>query len=179
MKLIAFGASSSKNSINKKLATHAADVFKRTVKPETDIEILDLNEFEMPLYSIDREEADGIPAAAQLFLDKINDADAVIISFAEHNGSYSVAYKNVFDWASRINAKVFQDTPMVFLSTGPGGGGAKNTLAAAVNSAPHFNAIVKGSLSVPSFYANFDSDSGVLKDEALAEQLLKILKKLV
>jgi NAD(P)H-dependent FMN reductase len=39
MKIIAFGASPSKNSINKKLATYAAHLF------ENEVEVLDLNDF--------------------------------------------------------------------------------------------------------------------------------------
>ena len=49
-KIIAFGASSSKQSINKQLATYAANQFENT-----SIEILDLNDYEMPIFSIDKE----------------------------------------------------------------------------------------------------------------------------
>lgn len=47
-KIIAFGASSSKNSINKQLATYAASQFENA-----DVEVLDLNEYEMPIFSLD------------------------------------------------------------------------------------------------------------------------------
>ena len=51
------------------------------------------------------------------FLAKLKSANALVISFAEHNGSYSAAYKNLFDWASRINTKVFQNKPTIFLAS--------------------------------------------------------------
>jgi len=178
MKLLAFAASSSTQSINKKLAELAARTFKSEVDPSASIEMLDLNDFEMPIYSIDREKADGIPELAQVFLDKINSADALIISFAEHNGSYSAAYKNIFDWASRIEPKVFQHKPLIALSTSPGKGGAKNVLSAAVQSAPHFNAQVKASLSVPSFYDNFDANKEMLTSDELSQALLETVKQL-
>ena len=55
-KIVAFGASSSSNSINKKLATYAAQQIKNS-----NIKILDLNNFEMPIYSEDYERLNGIP----------------------------------------------------------------------------------------------------------------------
>jgi len=44
-KIIAFGASSSKTSINKKLATYAAHLFEGAT-----VEVLDLNDYEMPIF---------------------------------------------------------------------------------------------------------------------------------
>mgnify|MGYP001803843157 CR=1 FL=1 len=78
----------------------------------------------MPIYSIDREQASGIPQQAQDFFAKIGSADALLISYAEHNGFYTAAFKNIFDWCSRVDTKVFQDKPMVILSAslGPNGG---------------------------------------------------------
>jgi NAD(P)H-dependent FMN reductase len=60
--------------------------------------VLDLNDYEMPIYSIDRETEDGIPEEAQRFYDELGAVDAILISFAEHNGAYTAAYKNIFDW---------------------------------------------------------------------------------
>jgi chromate reductase len=48
-----------------------------------------------------------------------------------------VAYKNLFDWASRKKREVYQDKPIIMLSTSPGAGGAKSVLSAATESA-HF-----------------------------------------
>lgn len=173
MKILAFGATSSSKSINKKLAAYAASLV-----PQAEIDLLDLNEFEMPLFSQDKEEAIGQPQLAKDFLYRIEQADAVIISFAEHNGSYTVAYKNVFDWASRINTKVFQKKPMIMLSTSPGPGGAASVLASAVNSAPYFDGEVIGSLSVPSFFDNFNSEENKLSSDEMNEKLKRLIDKL-
>ena len=170
MKVIAFGASSSRKSINKQLAVHAADLIAKN-NENTDIEILDLNDFEMPLFSQDNEEALGQPTQAKTFFNKLGESDVIIISFAEHNGSYTAAYKNVFDWASRIDQKVFQNKPMLLLATSPGPGGAASVLAAAKGSAPYFSGDVKASLSIPSFYDNFDMENGKLNNEELQQQL--------
>jgi NAD(P)H-dependent FMN reductase len=177
MKLLAFGASSSSTSINKQLATYAASL-ATTSQHKLEIEILDLNDFELPIFSQDREAELGQPALAKLFFKKIGESDAIIISFAEHNGSYTSAYKNLFDWASRIDQKVFQNKPMLMLSTSPGPGGAGSVLAAATGSAPYFAGDVKGSLSVPSFFDNFNSAQGKITHSDLNEQLIAAVKLL-
>jgi hypothetical protein len=83
MKILAFGASTSSTSINRQLANHAA----RQV-PEAQITNLDLATFDLPTYSSDEEGKNGIPMAAQRFLETIRAHDAIVISMAEHNGSY-------------------------------------------------------------------------------------------
>lgn len=178
MKILTFAASSSRQSINKALATYAAEVFQAKFQPSAEVEVLDLNDYEMPIYSVDREQADGIPAAAQAFFDKIGSADKIIVSYAEHNGNYTAAWKNVFDWMSRIDQKVFQDKPMAVLATSPGAGGASSVLNTALQSAPFFAADVKGSLSIPSFYDNFDSEGNLINPE-LGQILTDVLQQLV
>lgn len=49
-KILAFGASSNRNSINKTFANFAANPVK-----ETQVKVLDLSDLEMPIFSIDRE----------------------------------------------------------------------------------------------------------------------------
>lgn len=166
MKILAFGASNSSTSINKALAAYAASLVK-----DASVEVLDLNDFEIPMFSEDREKEIGQPKLAKNFLAKIKCADAVIVSFAEHNGTYSVAYKNLFDWASRITRDVFQNKPVVFLATSPGPGGAQSVLKVATDSARFFAADVRSSLSIPSFYDNFDISTQQLTNETLRQAL--------
>ncbi len=173
MKLLAFAASSSSKSINKTLANYAASLVA-----DAEVEILDINDFEMPIFSSDREEQLGQPQQAKEFYAKLGSADAIIVSFAEHNGSYTAAYKNLFDWTSRIDMKVFQNKPVVYLATSPGPGGASTVLNAAATSAPYFAADLKGSLSIPSFYDNFDMQSGQLSNPELLDKLQSVLAQL-
>ncbi len=171
MNILAFAASNSRTSINKALVTHAADLLKNDIVPDCSVELIDLNDFEMPLFSVDKEKSDGIPDAAHQFYKKIGEADALLVSFAEHNGNYTAAYKNLFDWTSRIDAKVYQGKPAVLLSTSPGGRGGKSVMAAATGAAPHFAMDVQASLSVPSFYDNFDMENGKLSNQEVQAEL--------
>ena len=179
MKVLAFAASSSKKSINKQLVSYASRLLLDENRHQHEVEILDLNDYELPLFSEDREAELGQPQLAKDFLTKIGESDAVIISFAEHNGSYTVAYKNIFDWASRINPKVFQNKPMVFLATSPGPGGASSVLATATTSAPYFKGRVIASFSLPSFYENFDSEQGRITNEDFTTLLMSAVNKLI
>jgi len=166
MKILAFAASNSRKSINKSLINYAA-----TLLENHEVEIIDINDYEMPMYSSDLEEAHGIPDAASRFLKKIQDADALLISYAEHNGNYTVAYKNLFDWASRENQKVYQGKSILMLSTSPGLGGARSVLTLATESAHFFNGKVRASLSIPSFYDNFDQEKYELNNTELVSEL--------
>ena len=174
MKTLAFAASNSRNSINKALVTHAARLLADTVM-DTEVEIIDLNDYVAPLYSIDIELESGVPEAAKALKAKIADADQVLISFAEHNGSFTAAYKSIFDWMSRLEGKVYDGKPVVLLSTSPGGGGAGSVLKQAEASMPFFGAEVKASLSVPKFAEAFDLEAGALRDDSLRAQLIEAL----
>jgi len=165
-KIIAFAASSSSRSINRQLVSYAAGLLA-----DVEVEILDLNDFELPLFSVDREDQLGQPDLAHAFVQNIENCDGVIISFAEHNGCYSAAYKNIFDWASRIKPKVYQDKPMLLLATSPGGRGGKSVLELALSQIPRFGGQVRASLSVPMFAENFDSDSGTISNDEIGAQL--------
>ena len=162
MKALAFAASNSRQSINKQLVTHAAEILRAEIAPSVEVQILDLNDYEMPIYSIDRERETGIPPAAQRFLDAIGKADVLLVSFAEHNGSYSAAYKNVFDWASRIEKAVFQGKPMMAMATSPGGRGGANVLELVQRSVSRFGADLRATLSVPRFAESFDIEAKAL-----------------
>lgn len=171
MKIIAFAASNSSQSINKRLAAYTAGLVE-----SAEVEILDLNDFEMPIFSEDREKEIGHHPLAIAFYDKLTSADAIIIGFAEHNGSYSAAYKNTFDWTSRYNREVFQNKPMVLVATSPGPGGAVNVLKQATDSMPFFAGNIVASISVPSFYDNFKD--GEIVDATIKDQLVTATSQL-
>ena len=169
-KIIALGASNSRKSINKDFAAWAA-----TQIGNAEIEVLDLNNFEMPIYGIDRETESGIPQLALDFKNKVKTADAIIISYAEHNGSYSAAFKNIIDWVSRIEKGIWANKPALLLATSPGPRGAIGVLNAATSAFPHHGGQLIGSFSLPSFYQNFKA--GIL-DESLATQFQNEISKL-
>lgn len=163
-KIIAFAGSSSKNSINKQLATYAAHLFENA-----EVEVLDLNDYEMPLFSVDREKDNGIHNLAHDFYAKIGSADLLVVSLAEHNGAYSSAFKNILDWTSRINNKTFQQKPMLLMATSPGARGGATVLDIASKRFAFQGAELKGTFSLPVFFENFDAVHGIINPELKKE----------
>ncbi|WGH76059.1 NAD(P)H-dependent oxidoreductase [Tenacibaculum tangerinum] len=158
-KIIAFAGSNSQKSINKKLAIYASSLVDNV-----EIIILDLNDFPLPIYGIDKEMKEGIPANAVKFLDKIKEADGVIVSLAEHNGNFTVAFKNIYDWMSRIEQKLWHNKPMLLLSTSPGGRGGASVMEIAKNGFPYMGGNIITDFSLPKFYDNF-KDGRIVNEE--------------
>jgi len=171
MKIIAFAGSNSSKSINKMLVTYAAGLF--TV---SEIEILDLKDYEAPLFGIDIENKIGQAKEATHFLEKLKSADIFVISLAENNGNYSVAFKNILDWCSRIESKFFDKKPMLLMATSPGARGGKSVLEIAQNNLPRFDADIKAVFSLPSFGENFDETNNIISNFELNNQLKGIVK---
>ncbi len=165
-KIIAFAGSNSKESINKQLATYASSLVNKI-----DATILDLNDFDLPLYGIDLENEKGIPDNAHKFLDLIRTSDGIILSLAEHNGAYSTAFKNIFDWMSRIDGKLWSNKPMLLMATSPGARGGASVLEIAKNRFPFMGGNIVSEFSLPNFSEYFKVDKIV--DSELNTRLLK------
>ncbi|QMU65897.1 MAG: NADPH-dependent FMN reductase [Flavobacteriaceae bacterium] len=148
-KILAFAGSISSTSINKQLAVYAAGLLDKV-----EYDILNMNEYPAPLFSID-EEKNGFPENMLRLSERLKTYDGFIISLAEHNGSYAAAYKNTIDWLSRIELKVFNKKPMLLMSASPGGRGGASVLAAANAYYPHLVAEIIANFSLPKFYDHF------------------------
>lgn len=168
--ILTIGASTSSKSINKKFAEFAASKIENIKVVKTD-----LNSFELPIYSSDIEEEIGIPENAVKFKELIDSVDGVVLSLAEHNGLPSAAFKNLFDWLSRIDQNIWLNKPMLLLATSPGARGGSSVLNIMKNMLPYFGGNVISDFSLPSFYQNF-SDEGIT-DKSLSEGLDKSIKE--
>ncbi|MFT6040804.1 MAG: chromate reductase [Gammaproteobacteria bacterium] len=165
MKVLALAGSSSSTSINLQLAVYAAGLI-----PDSQVTSLDLRDFEAPIYSSDEESANGIPAAAVAFLEQIDAHGAIVISLAEHNGSYAAAFKNLYDWCSRKQPEVWGDKRMLLMATSPGARGGATVLATAKATFPRMGADLRAVFSLPGFYDNFSVEEGITEPD-LASQL--------
>lgn len=168
--IIAFAGSNSKKSINKKLATYASGLLENT-----SVDILDLNDYSLPVFGVDLEEEQGIPENALKFLNKIKESDGIIISLAEHNGAYSTVFKNLFDWMSRAEQKTFMGKPMLLMATSPGGRGGASVLDIAKDRFPRHDANIINVFSLPSFGTNFLE--GKIVNHDLDEELKNKIKQ--
>lgn len=174
MKILVFGASNSYDSINKKFATSVSKYYKEL---DDQKEIIDLNDFEMPLFSKQYEELNGIPQKAIELAEKIDWADLLVISFAENNGNYNVGYKNTIDWISRIpGRKIYQNKAVFLLATSPGARGGQSVLQIATDRMPFDGAEVLETFSLPEFQKKFEEGKGVI-DNLFRSQLEAKVRK--
>lgn len=65
MNVLAIPASNSRNGINRQLMAHAARLLEGGLVPDATVELLDLNDYEMPIYSEERQAENGIPQLAR------------------------------------------------------------------------------------------------------------------
>lgn len=168
-KILAFAGSNNKTSINKELAIYTASKVN-----DATYDVADLNDYPLPIFSLEEEEK-GFPNSATAFNNLLSNYDGFVISLAEHNGSFSAVFKNIFDWVSRIDRKVFKDKPVLLMSTSPGGNGGKSVIEVAKNTFPHLGGQVVSTFSLPSFYDNFKE--GEINNSELQGVLDKSVKE--
>ena len=137
------------------------------------MDLFQLSELYLPLYSIDLEKENGIPAEVVAFYDRIQHSDLILISLAEHNGSYTAAFKNLFDWLSRYESKFFQGKKLFLLSTSTGKRGGLSVMEAALDRFPRHGAEIVAHFSLPSFHDHFSEQEGI-RDAALKDEFEKL-----
>lgn len=168
-KVVIFAGSNSKTSINKQLAIYASSLLENTEN-----RVIDLNDFSLPIYGIDIESQESIPENAHKFNELLLESDGIILSLAEHNGSYAAVFKNLFDWLSRIDKEVWKNKPMLLMSTSPGGRGGAGVLSAAKATFPHLGGNIVSEFSLSSFFDNFKD--GIIFNSDLKKQLIVEVK---
>ncbi|MDD2619031.1 MAG: NAD(P)H-dependent oxidoreductase [Bacteroidales bacterium] len=171
MNILAFGASYSSTSINRRFAIYTTQFFEQN----NTVEILDLRDFELPLFTVDLEATLGHPAIIRRFLDKLDGADFIIISMSEHNGSFNAAFKNLMDWTSRVKRDMFSNKPVLLLSTSPGPRGGAGSLKAGEDLIGRFSAKVIEGFSLPQFAKNFNEAEGIT-EPGLNKDFLEVIQ---
>lgn len=159
MKILAFAGSNSPTSINHQLILNVTGRIT-----EHDVEVLELRELEIPIYSIVKEK-EGIPQDVKFLYEKIQDHSALIISVNEYNAGISGFFKNVVDWLSRVDRNFLLKKKILLMSTSPGKRGGASALDYSKAQFPRFGGEVFESFSLPEFYQNFDSQNGAISNE--------------
>lgn len=171
MKIIAFSGSNSSTSINSQL-------IEATVKLGEDIEVIDLRNYEPPMYGIDLENESGMPEVIQELVKKLQSADAFIIATPEHNRLMPAFFKNILDWLSRTGEKPFSG-PTIVMSTSNGRAGAAGASAAVSKLiSAYLGADVIAEFNLPSFSRSFDSEKKEILDKEKESELVDLLAQL-
>ena len=146
-KIIAFSGSNNPNSINQQLIHIVANFVDAA-----ELEVLNLRDYPAIMYGMEEEAINGFPETMESLQVKMKEADGFIVASPEHNGSMTAVLKNTIDWLSRIEGKVFNDKPTVFLSTSPGERGGASVLQHLLAIMPYQGAKIVGGYGLGSFY---------------------------
>ena len=80
------------------------------------LELADISEF--PFYSEDRDQ----PECVKVFIQKVKQADGLVLAVPEYNYSDAPALKNALDWASREPGNILAGKPTAIMGAGGGMG---------------------------------------------------------
>lgn len=160
-KILALAGSNHTTSINQQLVNYTASLIE-----DMEVKIIDIKDWNIPIYSIDMD-PDQTPEQITALIQLIQDADGFIISSPEHNGGTPAFFKNILDWLSRRAKKVFDNKPILLMSTSPGGGGGVNNRKFLEHILPYQGASIAATFSLPSFYDNMKA--GKLEGEILQQ----------
>jgi chromate reductase, NAD(P)H dehydrogenase (quinone) len=181
MKLLAFSGSMRKGSVNGALMKLAIKIAK---DEGCTVELINLSDFDMPLYNGDIEEKKGVPQGALDLKEKMEGADAVIISSPEYNFSVPGTLKNAIDWVSRTKPQPFKGKNMLLMSASPSMVGGNRGLWALRVPLEALGAFVYPEMFSLALAYDAFTDDGSLKDKELAKTLqnnvkgfIKTLKK--
>lgn len=176
-KILAFAGSTRVASYNKQLIKFAA---QGAQSPGTQINVIDLRDFPMPLYDGDLEEASGLPDNAKKFKKLLREHDGLLISSPEYNSSITGVLKNAIDWASRAETDdepdlvCFKGKVAGLMSASPGGLGGLRGLVHLRSILGNIGVIVlPEQVAISSAHEAFDA-AGKLKDERKAKQVIGI-----
>ena len=171
-KFLAFSGSTRKDSVNQKTAAVLA---KAVAAAGESVEVINLGDFDMPIYQGDLEAESGLPEAATALKEKLLAADGFIIACPEYNGFMPPVLINAIDWCTRsAEASLSLDCFMgktVFIaaaSPGPGGGG---------RAAVHLKTMLSGigahvspfPLTVPTAFSAF-TEEGDFIDQGMTDR---------
>jgi chromate reductase, NAD(P)H dehydrogenase (quinone) len=116
-RILAFSASARRDSLNRKFLALAVEAVREA---GGEVTLLDLNDFAMPLYDGDLEDAQGLPASAVKLIGLIGEHHALLIASPEYNSMLTPLLKNTLDWCTRGETNPFEGRVAAVISASPG-----------------------------------------------------------
>jgi chromate reductase, NAD(P)H dehydrogenase (quinone) len=135
---------------------------------------------EVPIYDGDYEAERGIPEPVRQLKEQFTNADGVLISTPEYNGSLPGVLKNTIDWLSRPPAdiaRVYKQQPVGLIGATPGMGGTRQAQQALLQPFRQLDVRLFTSVLVYVLQAGSAFDAqGKLTDEKVRELLKKYME---
>lgn len=180
-KILAFAGSSRKESFNKRLLAIAVLGARDA---GANVTVIDLADYEMPLFNQDLESEQGIPENALKFKRLLIEHDAFIIASPEYNSAFSPLLKNVIDWASRAESddepplEAYQGKIAAILAASPGAlGGLRGLVFLRMLLANIGVTVLPEQQAIPHAFKAFNDDD-LLIDDRKHKAVLDLGRKL-
>jgi len=181
-RILAFAGSARRDSLNRKLL---AVTVKAVEAAGGAVTLLDLNDYELPLYHGDLEEEKGMPENAQRILELMRTHVGLLIASPEYNSQLTPLLKNTIDWLSRADDDPFEGKVAAVVSASPGSLGGARSLQHARHLLLHLGCyVVPAQCILPKAHEAFNTDGSLISArsqksvEALARQLVEMTTKL-
>lgn len=182
-RILAFAGSARKDSFNRKLL---AATVKAVEAVGGQVTLVDLNEYALPLYHGDLEDAEGLPANAIKLIELVQSHAGLLIASPEYNSQITPLLKNTIDWMTRADENPLTGKVTAVVSASPGALGGARSLQHARHLLLHLGChVAPAQCILPNAHEAFD-ELGVLLNprsqksvDALASQFVDLLRKLV
>lgn len=188
-RILAFGGSLRRDSLNQKLAAVAAEGAREA---GAEVTLIKLRDFPMPLFDQDLEAEHGMHPEAKRLKELFLSHQGLLIASPEYNSGYSAALKNAIDWVSRVDRpdeppiSALAGKSAVILAASPGGlGGLRGLVPLRMLLGNLGITLLPEQIAIPSAIQAFGPDGHLLdpnqeaKVKALGAALAEQLKKQV
>jgi len=120
--ILIYAGSARRGAFSRQLAAAATTLVSEAGGKPT---LIDLADFEVPLYNADSEDSGGIPQPVVVYRRLVATHQGMIIVTPEYNGFITPLLLNMLCWASRPSpgddfGAVFQNKPVALLASSPG-----------------------------------------------------------
>lgn len=179
-KILFFAGSTRTGSFNQKLAQAAYEYAKAKGVEAT---LVDLKDYDMPMYNGDIEAGEGLPDKAIGFKEVLSDHAGFFVASPEYNSMFSPLLKNTIDWCTRKHkdneVPVFKGKVAALGAASPGAlGGLRGLPVLRIllsNIGVH---VVPAQIAVGQAGDAFD-DTGNLKDDGQKAMLHGVVDQLI
>ena len=170
-RILAFAGSARRESLNRKFLAVAVAAAREA---GGEVTLLDLNDYVLPLYHGDLEDASGLPETAAKLIKLIAEHGALLVASPEYNSMITPLLKNTLDWCTRGDDNPFPGKVAAVISASPGGFGGVRSLVMAQQLLLKLGChVVPGQCALPNASKAFDAAGKLL--DARAEKSVRAL----
>ena len=144
-----------------------------------EVTLIDLNDYDLPLFHGDLEDEHGLPENAAKLIELILAHDALLVASPEYNAMITPLLKNTIDWCTRGDGNPFTGKVAAVISASPGAFGGVRSLKEAQHLLHHLGCqVLPGQTVLPGASEAFD-DAGKLKSDRTLKSVQTLARTLV